>query len=85
MKFINQLKYALFGLWYPVSYENYRDISYSKIGTPSHSIYWINLKTGKHKTTHYFNQGFMSDYRFNLMQKIARNKTAYQPKDKENK
>lgn len=46
MKFINQLKYALFGLWYPVSYENYRDISYSKIGAESHSIYWINLKNG---------------------------------------
>lgn len=70
MKFINQLKYALFGLWYPVSYENYRDISYSKIGVPSHSIYWINLKTGKHKTTYYFNKGFMSDYRFNIMQNI---------------
>lgn len=70
MKIFERLKYWLFGFWFPISFDNYRDASHIKDGVPSHTIYWINLKTGKHKAKHYYNQDFMSEKRFYLIRKI---------------
>ena len=53
-KIFERLWYRLFGFWYPLQYENYKDVSYSKIGAPSHTIIYINLMNGKLKTVHYF-------------------------------
>lgn len=36
-------------VWYPVSYDVYRDVSYSDIGIVRHRIIYVCLKTGKHK------------------------------------
>ncbi|MGY6772006.1 hypothetical protein [Gallibacterium sp. ZY190522] len=69
-KIFERLWYRLFGFWYPLRYENYKDVSYSKTGAPSHTIIYINLMNGKLKTVHYFNKGYVDDDLFILMRKI---------------
>lgn len=65
-------------IWFPISYENYRDYS-SNIGTyvdfgdgvESHFIKYINLRNGNIKDFYFYNAGFLNDETFEIIRVLA--------------